>query len=151
PRYEQSLETVKRRLTRTKLVGQPLYDALHAIKKGLKDALAPQGMFEDLGLKYVGPVDGHDRAALEQALTQAKNFGGPVLVHAITQKGHGYQPAERHDEDNFHSLGAFDPETGELLSSPPAIWTDVFGEELVELGAERDDIVAITAAMLYPT
>jgi 1-deoxy-D-xylulose-5-phosphate synthase len=151
PRYEQVLAKVKERLNRTKLVGPPLYDALHAIKKGLKDALAPQGMFEDLGLKYVGPVDGHDRAALEQALTQAKNFGGPVLVHAITQKGHGYQPAERHDEDNFHSLGAFDPETGEVLAAAPTIWTDDFSQELVSIGEERDDIVAITAAMLYPT
>ncbi len=151
PRYEKALAQVKERLNRTKLVGPPLYDVLHAIKKGLKDALAPQGMFEDLGLKYVGPVDGHDRAALEQALAQAKNFNGPVLVHAITQKGHGYQPAERHDEDNFHSLGAFDPETGEVLATAPTIWTDPFSQELVALGTERDDIVAITAAMLYPT
>ncbi len=151
PRYEQVLAQVKTRLNRTKLVGPPLYDALHAIKKGLKDALAPQGMFEDLGLKYVGPVDGHDRAALEHALSQAKNFGGPVLVHAITQKGHGYQPAERHDEDNFHSLGAFDPETGEVLAAAPVIWTDEFSQELVALGEARADIVAITAAMLYPT
>ncbi len=151
PRYEQVLAQVKSRLNRTRLVGPPLYDTLHAIKKGLKDALAPQGMFEDLGIKYVGPVDGHDRQALEQALAQAKNFGGPVLVHAITQKGHGYEPAERHDEDNFHTLGAFDPETGEVLATAPTIWTDVFRDELVEIGAEREDVVAITAAMLYPT
>ncbi|MBA3234101.1 MAG: 1-deoxy-D-xylulose-5-phosphate synthase, partial [Propionibacteriales bacterium] len=135
----------------TKLVGPPLYDVLHAIKKGLKDALAPQGLFEDLGLKYVGPVDGHDIAAMEQALSQAKNFGGPVIVHAITKKGLGYSPAELHDEDNFHSLGAFDPETGEQLASEADIWTDVFREELVEIGREREDVVAVTAAMLYPT
>ncbi|MBA2774565.1 MAG: 1-deoxy-D-xylulose-5-phosphate synthase [Nocardioidaceae bacterium] len=152
PRYEVVLEQVRSRLTGTKLVGPPLYDALHAIKKGLKDALAPQGMFEDLGLKYVGPVDGHDLAALEQALTKAKNFNGPVIVHTITTKGLGYPPAEQHDEDNLHSVsGAFDPETGELLASAATIWTDVFREELVQLGAERDDIVAITAAMLHPT
>jgi len=152
PRYEVVLEQVRNRLTSTKLVGPPLFDALHAIKKGLKDALAPQGMFEDLGLKYVGPVDGHDVAALEQALTKAKNFNGPVIVHAITTKGLGYPPAEQHDEDNLHSVsGAFDPETGELLASAATIFTDVFREELVRLGAERDDIVAITAAMLHPT
>ncbi|MEP6667169.1 MAG: 1-deoxy-D-xylulose-5-phosphate synthase [Nocardioidaceae bacterium] len=152
PRYEQVLEQIRTKLTRTKLVGPALYDALHAIKKGLKDALAPQGMFEDLGLKYVGPIDGHDRAAMEQALSQAKNFGGPVIVHAITHKGNGYSPAERHDEDNLHSVsGAFDPETGELLASAATIWTDVFREELVAIGGEREDIVAITAAMLYPT
>ncbi len=151
PRYEKVLAQIKVGLNRTKLVGPPLYDALHAIKKGLKDALAPQGMFEDLGLKYVGPVDGHDLAAMEQALGQAKNFRGPVIVHAITQKGFGYTPAERHDEDNFHSLGAFDPETGELLASAATIWTDVFREEMVALGAERPDIVSVTAAMTYPT
>ena len=151
PRYEQTLEQIKTRLNRARIVGPPLYDALHAVKKGLKDALAPQGMFEDLGLKYVGPVDGHDLDAVEQALTKAKNFGGPVIVHAITRKGLGYPPAEQHDEDNFHSPGAFDPETGELLASAATIWTDVFREELVTLGAERDDLVAITAAMMYPT
>jgi len=152
PRYEQVLAEVRTRLHRTKLVGSALYDTLHAIKKGLKDALAPQGMFEDLGLKYIGPVDGHDEVAVEQALVLAKNFGGPVIVHAITTKGLGYPPAEENDEDNLHSVsGAFDPETGELLASAATIWTDVFREELVALGAERDDIVAVTAAMLYPT
>ena len=150
PRYEQALTQVRDRLNRTKLVGPPLYDALHAIKKGLKDALAPQGMFEDLGLKYVGPVDGHDRDAVEQALAQAKKFGGPVLVHALTRKGFGYPPAEQHEADNFHSPGAFDPETGQL--KPPArIWTDVFHDEMIALGAERPDVVAMTAAMLHPT
>ena len=151
PRYEEMLGTVRTRLSRTPVVGAPVYDALHAIKKGLKDALAPQGMFEDLGLKYIGPIDGHDREALEHALDQAKKYGGPVIVHALTSKGHGYPPAERHDADNFHSLGAFDPETGDLLAAASTIWTDVFSDELVALGAERSDIVAVTAAMLHPT
>ena len=79
----------------------------------MKDALAPQGLFEDLGLKYVGPVDGHDRAALEQSLAQAKRFGGPVIVHALTRKGFGYDAAEQHEADQFHSPGPFDIETGE--------------------------------------
>ncbi len=152
PRYEQALAQAKKRLNRTKLVGPPLYDVLHAIKKGLKDAIAPQGMFEDLGLKYVGPIDGHDRAAVEQALGLAKNFGGPVIVHALTRKGFGYPPAEQHEADNLHSAsGAFDPETGELLAAPGQIWTDVFRDELVAIGAERPDVVAVTAAMLHPT
>ncbi len=152
PRYERVLELVKTKLARTKLVGPPLYDTLHAVKRGLKDALAPQGMFEDLGLKYVGPVDGHDRVALEHALEQARNFGGPVIVHAVTHKGNGYPPAERHEADNLHSpSGAFDPETGELLASAATIWTDVFREEVVAIGRERADVVAITAAMLHPT
>jgi 1-deoxy-D-xylulose-5-phosphate synthase len=151
PRYEQVLGTVRNRLSRTPVIGGAVYDALHAIKTGLKDALAPQGLFEDLGLKYIGPIDGHDRGALEQALEHAKNYGRPVIVHALTRKGNGYPPAERHDADNFHSLGAFDPETGDLLAAASTIWTDVFSDELVKLGAERSDIVAITAAMLHPT
>ena len=105
PRYEHVLDMVKRRLNAVPGVGPAAYDALHAMKKGMKDALAPQGLFEDLGLKYVGPVDGHDRAAMEQALAQAKRFGGPVIVHALTRKGFGYDAAERHEADQFHSPG----------------------------------------------
>ena len=115
----------------------------------MKDALAPQGLFEDLGLKYVGPIDGHDRAAVEQALAQAKRFDGPVIVHAITRKGFGYDPAERHEADQFHSPGPFDVETGE--ENPKGrIWTDVFADEIVALGARAQDVVAITAAMMHP-
>ena len=149
PRYEQLLDPVKRRLNGVPGVGPAAYDALHAMKKGMKDALAPQGLFEDLGLKYVGPIDGHDRVAVEQALTQAKRFGGPVIVHVITQKGFGYDPAERHEADQFHQIGPFDAETG--VGSPKGrIWTDFFSDEIVAIGEERKDIVAITAAMLYP-
>ncbi|HEX6516683.1 MAG TPA: 1-deoxy-D-xylulose-5-phosphate synthase, partial [Nocardioidaceae bacterium] len=149
PRYEQILDLVKRRLNGVRGVGPAVYDALHAMKKGMKDALAPQGLFEDLGLKYVGPIDGHDRAAVEQALTQAKKFGGPVIVHVMTRKGFGYDPAERHETDQFHQIGPFDVETG--VGTPKGrIWTDFFAEEMVTLGAERKDLVAITAAMLYP-
>jgi 1-deoxy-D-xylulose-5-phosphate synthase len=149
PRYEQLLDVVKRRLNGVRGVGPAVYDALHAMKKGMKDALAPQGLFEDLGLKYVGPIDGHDRAAVEQALTQAKRFGGPVIVHVMTRKGFGYDPAERHEADQFHQIGPFDVETG--LGMPKGrIWTDFFSEEMLVLGAERQDLVAITAAMLYP-
>ncbi|MCW2816928.1 MAG: 1-deoxy-D-xylulose-5-phosphate synthase [Nocardioides sp.] len=149
PRYEQVLDLVKKRLTSVKGVGPAAYDALHAMKKGLKDALAPQGLFEDLGLKYVGPIDGHDRTAMEQALTQAKRFGGPVIVHAITRKGFGYDAAERHEEDQFHQIGPFDVESG-VSAAKGRIWTDFFSEEIVALGAERPDIVAMTAAMLHP-
>jgi 1-deoxy-D-xylulose-5-phosphate synthase len=149
PRYEELLDQVRTRLTKVPGVGSAVYDALHAMKKGMKDALAPQGMFEDLGLKYVGPIDGHDRPAVEQALAQAKRFGGPVIVHVITHKGFGYDPAERHEADQFHQIGAFDVDTGEARPAG-RIWTDFFSEEMVALGAERQDIVAITAAMLYP-
>jgi 1-deoxy-D-xylulose-5-phosphate synthase len=149
PRYEEVLDAVKSRLNKVPGVGPAVYDALHAMKKGMKDALAPQGMFEDLGLKYVGPIDGHDRQAVEQALTQARRFGGPVIVHVMTHKGFGYDPAERNEADQFHQIGAFDVETGEARPAG-RIWTDFFSEEMVALGAERQDIVGITAAMLYP-
>ncbi len=149
PRYEQVLDQVKRRLHAVKGVGPAAYDALHAMKKGVKDALAPQGLFEDLGLKYVGPVDGHDRVAMEQALTQAKRFGGPVIVHALTRKGFGYDPAEAHEADQFHGPGPFDIETGEEVPKG-RIWTDVFADEIVHIGQRRPDVVAITAAMMHP-
>jgi len=147
PSYERVLD-----LVRDTLVGAPLYDALHGIKKGLKDAVAPQGLFEDLGLKYVGPVDGHDEPAMESALRRARDYGGPVLVHCVTRKGFGYGPAEADEADCLHGPGsAFDPVTGQLLSAGGRKWTKVFSEEMVRLGAERPDIVAITAAMLHPT
>jgi 1-deoxy-D-xylulose-5-phosphate synthase len=149
PRYEQVLDLVKKRLNAVPGVGPAAYDALHAMKKGLKDALAPQGLFEDLGLKYVGPVDGHDLQAMEQVLAQAKRFGGPVIVHAITRKGFGYDAAERHEADQFHSPQPFDVETGEEKARG-RIWTDVFADEMVHLGQRRQDVVAITAAMMHP-
>jgi len=149
PRYEQVLDLVKRRLNAVPGVGHAAYDALHAVKRGLKDAMAPQGLFEDLGLKYVGPIDGHDRAAMEQALTQAKRFGGPVIVHALTRKGFGYDAAERHEADQFHSPSPFDIETG-IERTKGRIWTDHFADHMVEVGARRPDVVAMTAAMMHP-
>jgi 1-deoxy-D-xylulose-5-phosphate synthase len=149
PRYEQVLDLVKKRLNAVPGVGHAAYDALHAMKKGMKDALAPQGLFEDLGLKYVGPIDGHDREAVEHALEKAKRFGGPVIVHALTRKGFGYDPAERHEADQFHSPGPFDVQTG--AEKPKGrIWTDHFSDAIVEIGEERQDVVAITAAMMHP-
>lgn len=149
--YERFLEWGKRALGRTPVVGTPVYDALHGMKKGLKDVVAPQGMFEDLGLKYVGPVDGHDIAALEHALGRAKAYGGPVLVHVLTEKGHGYAPAVQDDAERFHAVGIVDPDTGRPLTAGGPTWTGAFAEELVAVGAERADVVAITAAMMGPT
>jgi 1-deoxy-D-xylulose-5-phosphate synthase len=151
PHYERTLLAVKDTLARTPYVGPPVYDALHGLKRGLKDLLQPQALFEDLGLKYVGPVDGHDRVALEQALSRAKRFGGPVIVHAVTVKGYGYQPAVDDEADQFHTVGVIDPVTGRSVSSGGATdFTSVFGEEIVALGRERQDLVALTAAMLRP-
>ncbi|MET8604654.1 1-deoxy-D-xylulose-5-phosphate synthase [Streptomyces rubiginosohelvolus] len=148
--YERFLARGKDFLERTPVVGRPLYDTLHGAKKGLKDFIAPQGMFEDLGLKYVGPIDGHDVEALESALQRAKRFGGPVIVHCLTEKGRGYTPALEDEADRFHAVGKIHPDTGLPISTSGLDWTSVFGEEMVKLGQEREDIVAITAAMLQP-
>ncbi|WP_323449998.1 1-deoxy-D-xylulose-5-phosphate synthase [Streptomyces yaizuensis] len=148
--YERFLARGKDLLGRTPVVGKPLYETLHGAKKGLKDVIAPQGMFEDLGLKYVGPIDGHDIEALESALSRAKRFGGPVIIHCLTEKGRGYQPALQDEADRFHAVGKIHPDTGLPIASSGLDWTSVFGEEMVKLGEERQDIVAITAAMLQP-
>jgi 1-deoxy-D-xylulose-5-phosphate synthase len=132
-------------------VGVPIFDALHGMKKGVKDVVAPQGMFEDLGLKYVGPVDGHDESELEFALSRARDFAAPVIVHVITHKGHGYAPAEADEADRFHGVGVIDPETGLPVSASGRTWTKAFGDELVAIGLVRSDVVAITAAMPGPT
>ncbi len=150
PRYEPALGAIRERLNRGGSVGPAAYDALHAIKKGLKDVLAPQGMFEDLGLKYVGPVDGHDRKAVESALAHAKRFGGPVLVHVLTTKGQGYDIAVANENDQMHQAPQFDRTTGDAVSVAPAGWTSVFRDEVVRIADERPDVVGITAAMLYP-
>ncbi|MET0952661.1 MAG: 1-deoxy-D-xylulose-5-phosphate synthase [Aeromicrobium sp.] len=150
PKYEPALNAIKDRLTHTRFGGAKAYEALHAIKKGVKDALAPQGMFEDLGLKYIGPVDGHDRETLEHALSQAKRFGGPVLVHVLTTKGQGYDIAVANENDQMHQANPFDRETGEAVNVAPAGWTSVFRDEIVRIADERPDVVGITAAMLYP-
>ncbi|APY85183.1 1-deoxy-D-xylulose-5-phosphate synthase [Streptomyces alfalfae] len=149
--YEQVLAWGKDVLQRTPLVGQTLYESLHGAKKGFKDAFAPQGMFEDLGLKYVGPIDGHDMGAVESALRRAKRFHGPVIVHCLTEKGRGYEPALADEADRFHTVGVMDPLTCEPLAPAGGpSWTSVFGDEIVRIGAEREDVVAITAAMLGP-
>ncbi|MFI9319960.1 1-deoxy-D-xylulose-5-phosphate synthase [Kitasatospora aureofaciens] len=148
--YERFLSWGKDALQRTPVVGQQLFETLHGAKKGLKDFIAPQGMFEDLGLKYIGPIDGHDLTALESALTKARGFGGPVIVHCLTEKGRGYHAAENNDEDRFHAVGVIHPDTGLPVKNSGKDWTSVFGEEMVALGHEREDIVAITAAMLHP-
>jgi 1-deoxy-D-xylulose-5-phosphate synthase len=149
--YERFLDWGKEVLHKTPVVGAPIYETLHGVKKGIKDIVAPQGMFEDLGLKYMGPIDGHDFAALEKALAQAKQFGEPVLVHVITEKGRGHQPAIEDEAEKFHAVGVVDPTTGVPVAKSARSWTKVFSDELVDIGAEREDIVAITAAMLGPT
>ena len=149
--YENFLSWGKRFLLKVPVVGQPIFGGLHGLKKGLKDIFAPQGMFEDLGLKYIGPINGHDVSEIERALEQAKKFKFPVLVHVITEKGHGYRPALDDSAERFHAVGKVDPETGLPLSKRDRSWTDAFEDAIVELGRRNRDVVTITAAMLGPT
>jgi 1-deoxy-D-xylulose-5-phosphate synthase len=151
-RYEQVLDLIKTTVTSTPIVGNPLFGALHGAKKGLKDFLQPQVLFEDLGIKYIGPVDGHDEATVEHALRQAAEYGRPVLVHVITRKGFGYELAEQNEEDCLHQVPAAPAVTSTPVkpAAPTRSWTDVFADEMVAIGGRRPDIVAITAAMLHP-
>jgi len=151
PAYERTLDVARGLLARVPLVGRPVFEALHGAKRGIKDLVQPQVMFEDLGIKYVGPVDGHDVAAVESALRRARRFGGPVIVHCVTRKGFGYRPAEADDADCMHGPGAFHPGSGKAVSvSTDPTWTSVLGEEMLALGAEDPTVVAVTAAMLLP-
>ena len=148
--YETFLDWGKSTLSRTPVIGGVMYGAVHGMKKGIKDIVAPQGMFEDLGLKYLGPIDGHDEPAVESALRKARSFGGPVLVHVLTQKGRGYDPARNDEADRFHAVDKINPETGLPLQIKGRIWTDEFSDALLDVAQDRDDVVAITAAMLIP-
>ena len=149
--YERILGRGKRVLHNTPVVGKYIYGTLHGMKKGLKDMVAPQGMFEDLGFKYLGPIDGHDIEAMEKTLQMAKEFGAPVIVHAITEKGRGYTPALEDIAEKFHAVGIVDPVTGKPLKASAPSWTNVFSEEITQIGHSNPKIVAITAAMLGPT
>ncbi|MFF3937344.1 1-deoxy-D-xylulose-5-phosphate synthase [Streptomyces phaeofaciens] len=147
--YEEFLERAKYTLQGVPAVGDTVYRALHGAKKGLKDFLTPQALYEDLGLKYLGPVDGHDREAVEAALRRARAFGGSVVVHCITEKGRGYAPAEEDTRDRFHAVRAA-PAPGQPSSAGGPSWTAAFGEELLAQAERRPDVVALTAAMLEP-
>jgi 1-deoxy-D-xylulose-5-phosphate synthase len=134
-RYEDVLDRIKTTVTNTPIVGTPLYGALHGAKKGLKDFLQPQVLFEDLGIKYIGPIDGHDEAMTETALRRAQEYGGPVLVHVITRKGFGYAPAEQNEQDQMHQVPAA-PKKPPVPGTPKAKdWSDVFADEMVSIGA----------------
>lgn len=151
PRYEETLGKLRRKVKGAPLFGQPLYELLHGLKAGIKDVLAPQTMFSDLGIKYLGPIDGHDIEALAIALHQAKGFGRPIIVHVITDKGKGFSAAENHAEDLFHSVGHIDDVTGQLLTKKNGpSWTDIFADEMVNIGKRNDKVVAISAAMINP-
>jgi 1-deoxy-D-xylulose-5-phosphate synthase len=151
PGYEHLLERGRSVVRGMPVFGDLAYQLIHSVKAGVKDALSPQLLFTDLGLKYVGPVDGHDEHAVEAALHRARGFGGPVLVHVVTLKGRGYGPAEADEADQMHSCGVIDPATGLATKVPGPSWTARFTESLIEYATKRRDVVAITAAMPGPT
>jgi len=132
-------------------IGRMAYSTIRGAGKGLLGSFAPKGMFPNLDLKYIGPVDGHDLHAMEAALNQAKKYANPVIVHAITQKGKGYDPAVSDEADQFHAVGQIDPDTGvSIESSGKMSWTSVFADELVSIADKNKSVVGITAAMLIP-
>lgn len=151
-RYEETLSLIKRLVNRIPVFGRPMYDLMHGFKTGVKDVVAPQDLFSDLGIKYTGPIDGHDITALTNHLVQARQYAGPVIVHCITVKGKGFKAAEANEQDHFHSVGKINQVTGEPLSAAvQATWTDVFAETMVRIGSRNPKVVALTAAMLHPT
>ena len=151
PIYERILERGRSAVRGMPVVGEVAYQAMHSVKAGLKDAISPQAMFTDLGLKYVGPIDGHDEHAVENALRHARGFNAPVIVHVVTRKGMGYAPAENDEAEQMHACGIIDPETGLATTASAPGWTSVFSDSLIAYAAKRRDIVAITAAMPGPT
>lgn len=148
--YEMFMEWTKRTLQDAGAPGKMAYGALHSIKRGVKDIFVDAGIFDSLGIKYVGPVDGHDVEELEQAFTLAKEYGGPVVVHAITEKGRGYKPAEDDVADRFHAIGKIHPETGLPVAPARFGWTSIFAEQILKLAYENPRIIGVTAAMLRP-
>ena len=151
PGYEKLLEEGRKAVRGVPVIGEFCYQCMHSIKAGIKDAIAPQVMFTDLGLKYVGPIDGHDEHAVELALRNARGFNAPVIVHVVTRKGMGYGPAENDEAEQMHSTGVIDPHTGLATKVPGPGWTSTFAEALIKYATKRRDIVAITAAMPGPT
>jgi 1-deoxy-D-xylulose-5-phosphate synthase len=150
PRYERLKDEISRLLRDLPLVGSTADQAAYRVKEGLKQLLQPSTIFESLGIKYAGLVDGHDEAALEEVLSRSKRLREPVVVHVITEKGHGYGPAVDDEVDKLHGVGAFDPLTGRPRSTE-LTYTDVFGEALMTAATRRPEVCAITAAMASST
>ena len=151
PAYERILERGRSAVRAIPVIGEVCFQAMHSVKAGIKDAVSPQAMFTDLGLKYVGPIDGHDEHAVETALRHARGYNRPVIVHVVTRKGMGYAPAENDEAEQMHACGIIDPETGLATKIAAPGWTSVFSDALIAYAGARRDIVAITAAMPGPT
>lgn len=138
-----------------KRLGGPARAFYRGVRGGVRGFLSRfannDSLYSNLDIKYIGPIDGHNMADVQRALEQAKDYGSPVIVHAITEKGRGYEPARAHVDDQFHAIGAFDPLTGEETKGSGTSWTSVFSDEMVAIADENDKVVGITAAMLRPT
>lgn len=150
PAYEGALNWGKRHLQARGRLGDITYDALHGLKTGIKDVFSHHGVFANLGIKYTGPINGHDIGAIEFALKRAQDYRGPVIVHVNTEKGRGYTPAEQHEGDRFHAVGKIHPETGLPVKKERFGWTAVFADEILQIARRREDVVAISAAMVEP-
>jgi 1-deoxy-D-xylulose-5-phosphate synthase len=150
PRYERIKDDISRLLRDLPLVGSTADQAAYRVKEGLKQLLQPSTIFESLGIKYAGLVNGHDEQALEEVLSRAKKLREPVVVHVVTEKGHGYGPAVDDEVDKLHGVSAFDPLTGRPRSTE-LTYTDVFGDALMTAAARRPEVCAITAAMASST
>ena len=149
--YKRMYRDTKRFFSWFGPLGRLAYSTLRGAGKGLLGTYSPKGMFPNLDLKYIGPIDGHDQEAMEQALRQAKQYGAPVIVHAITQKGRGFPLAEEDVDDQFHAVGHIDPKTGKSLESTTGqSWTSVFSEEILKIARQNERVVGITGAMLIP-
>jgi len=151
PGYERMLERGRNAVRAIPVIGEVCFQAMHSVKAGIKDAVSPQAMFTDLGLKYVGPIDGHDEHAVESALRHARGYNAPVIVHVVTRKGMGYGPAENDEAEQMHACGVIDPKTGLSTKVAAPGWTSVFSDALIAYAGARRDVVAITAAMPGPT
>ena len=148
--YRKLYRLSRRFFERFGWLGRSAFSMIRGAGKGLLGSVTPKSMFPNLDLKYIGPIDGHDLQAVEQALEQAKKYAYPVIVHVITQKGKGFDPAVLNEADQFHAVGQINPETGESLEASTSSWTKVFGSELVSLAKTNQRLVAITGAMLNP-
>jgi len=144
--YKRSNNSIKRFFNKVPIIGKPIVNLAHAIKRGIKQTVIPNMYFEDIGFTYLGPVDGHNIQELENILHKSQNIEGPIVIHVITKKGKGYEIAEK-NPDKFHGVSSLDIKTGELKTGKNKDYSARFGEKLLKLASKDEKIVAVTAAM----
>lgn len=146
PKYNKLKHELDVTLRKIPSIGNSMADSIEKIKDGIKQVIVPSMFFEDMGIKYLGPIDGHNIKELTKVMTLAKNINEPVIIHTVTKKGKGYSYAEK-NPDRFHGVGPFDCDSGEICFTTGETYSSVFGDEIVKLGDSNKNIVAITAAM----